>query len=64
MIGRWWFDNEKAARLAARVAGDDSQSQTAEEPGSLPLRNWRGLLLLMLLIVGIWSMARYLRARS
>lgn len=64
MIGRWWFDNEKAARLAARVAGDDSRSQTAEQPGSLPLLNWRGLLLLMMLIVGIWSMARYLRARS
>jgi len=64
MIGRWWFDKEKAERLAARVAGDDSRSQTEEEPGSLPLRNWRGLLLLMLLIVGIWSMARYLRARS
>ena len=64
MIGRWWFDNEKAERLAARVAGDDSRSQTAEEPGSLPLLNWRGLLLLMLLIAGIWSMARYLRARN
>ena len=64
MIGRWWFDNEKAERLAERVAGDDSRAQTAEEPGSLALRNWRGLLLLVLLIVGIWSMARYLRARS
>jgi len=64
MIGRWWFDNEKTERLAARVAGDDSRSQTAEEPGSLPLLNWRGLLLLMLLIAGIWSMARYLRARN
>lgn len=64
MIGRWWFDNEKAERLAERVAGDDSRAQTAEEPGSLALRNWRGLLLLVLLIVGIWSMARYLKARS
>jgi len=35
MIGRWWFDKEKAERLAARVAGDDSRSQTEEEPGSL-----------------------------
>ena len=64
MIGRWWFDNEKAERLAARVAGDDSRSQTAAESGSLALHSWRGLLLLVLLIVGIWSMARYLKARS
>ncbi|MDH5354041.1 MAG: extracellular solute-binding protein [Gammaproteobacteria bacterium] len=64
MTGRWWFDHEKAERLAAQLAGDDSLSQTAGRPGSLALSNWRGLLLLVLLIAGIWSMARYLKARS
>ncbi len=62
--GLWWFDNEKAARLADRLANDDTRSRTIDEPGSSQLFDWRGLLLLVMLSVGIWSIARYLRGRS
>ena len=64
MTERWWFDNEKAERLAARMAGNDGLSQVADANGSSSLLNWRGVLLLMLLAGGIWSMKRYLRSRS
>jgi len=64
MTARWWFDDDRAKQLAARMAGDNSLSQTEQEPGSSVLVNWRGMLLLILLAFGIWSMAAYLRRRS
>ncbi|MES9881269.1 MAG: extracellular solute-binding protein [Sedimenticola sp.] len=64
MTGRWWYDEEKAERLTT-VMSDGSSLSTAGEVTELqPTTHWRRLLLLMLLVFGIWSMARYLRRRD
>lgn len=64
MTSRWWFDQEKATRLAATISQGGGEL-VASEGGEPPaVANWRSLLLLLLLVTGIWSMARYLRRRG
>ncbi|MEJ1463585.1 MAG: extracellular solute-binding protein [Candidatus Sedimenticola sp. (ex Thyasira tokunagai)] len=64
MTGRWWFDEEKAERLTTVISDGSSLSTVGEVTELQPTTHWRRLLLLMLLVAGIWSMARYLRRRD
>ncbi len=64
MTGRWWFDEKKAERLATTISEGGSLLAVEEGVEPVPMTNWRSLLLLLLLVTGIWSMARYLRGRS
>ncbi|NNE62957.1 MAG: hypothetical protein HKN34_02630, partial [Gammaproteobacteria bacterium] len=57
-------DDDRAQQLAARMAGDDRPTQVADASVSSGLFNWRGVILVMLLAAGIWSIKRYLRGRS